>query len=77
MHLNLLKLGHMLLQSKLQSKNFMKKGQEHAFKEILCLSEFLSMYSMDFYSLEEFDFTRTKINELVNDVKMIDEVSLL
>jgi hypothetical protein len=67
----------MLLQSKLQSKTFMKKGQEHAFKEILGLSEFLSMYSMDFYSLEEFDFTRTKINELVNEVKMIDEVSLL
>jgi hypothetical protein len=41
------------------------------------LSEFISMYTMDFFSLSKFDFTRAKVYELINEVKLIDEIQFL
>jgi hypothetical protein len=35
------------------------------------------MYTMDFFSLSKFDFTRAKVYELINEVKLIDEIQFL
>lgn len=77
MHLTLLKLGHLLLGLLLQRDHCSMKVTEDRRTRCMKITELITSYTMDFFTMHKIDFKRKKMNKLQHDVQLLDEVMIL